>query len=472
MAAVLVHIDLDGDRAHPASLAALAAGRLVASSWGATLYAAVIARDTVDGRNPDSTTHALTTEQVPGFEALQPELARAGADKIVVALTDVPVTPLWASVGAAWQGVLDHLRPRLVLFGADAPSAIEVAPRTGAKIGARLLVRARPLGVEDVELRDRDGGYVRAQDSGAAVVLVGAAPAQPAADDDVDVIVLALPGGGDERIEVTGSAALAPADSCAAIVVLGDDVAQDAAAAAAATALADKLGARVIDVARERARARAVRDDRRRRERVRRRRRVDGRPRRPRRKVRRRGRAGRARRDPRRAREEAGAAVMTDELEGVTTPWRPPDKRPIAVWLGSAAPVRSIRWLDGALAAAAKLGATNAIAAGEPELARPRGGSRVARAGRQPRRDDRPAARLPRLGADRGRRDSPAGASTILVDEASRPERFAEVAAIAELLDAAQLTHVVVARAGRQGAARAGARRARSSRRCACAGRR
>lgn len=107
-------------------------------------------------------------------------------------------------------------------------------------------MRARPLGVEDVELRDRDGGYVRAQDSGAAVVLVGAAPAQPAADDDVDVIVLALPGGGDERIEVTGSAALAPADSCAAIVVLGDDVAQDAAAAAAATALADKLGARVI----------------------------------------------------------------------------------------------------------------------------------------------------------------------------------------------------------------------------------
>ncbi len=34
-------------------------------------------------------------------------------------------------------------------------------------------------------------------------------------------------------------------------------------------------------------------------------------------------------------------------------------------------------------------------------------------------------------------------ATTILVDEASRPERFPEVAAIAELLDAAQLTHVV-----------------------------
>ena len=33
--------------------------------------------------------------------------------------------------------------------------------------------------------------------------------------------------------------------------------------------------------------------------------------------------------------------------------------------------------------------------------------------------------------------------TTLLVDEASRRERFAEVAAIAELLDAVQLTHVV-----------------------------
>ena len=35
------------------------------------------------------------------------------------------------------------------------------------------------------------------------------------------------------------------------------------------------------------------------------------------------------------------------------------------------------------------------------------------------------------------------GANTILVDEGSRPERWIEVAAVAELLDAAQLTHVV-----------------------------
>ena len=42
VACVLVHIDLDGDRPHPSSVAALAAGRAVASSWGATLYAALV----------------------------------------------------------------------------------------------------------------------------------------------------------------------------------------------------------------------------------------------------------------------------------------------------------------------------------------------------------------------------------------------------------------------------------------------
>jgi hypothetical protein len=129
--------------------------------------------------------------------------------------------------------------------------------------------------------------------------------------------------------------------------------------------------------------------------------------------------------------------------EGVTTPWRPPDRRPIAVWLGSAAPIRSIRWLDGALATAARFGAGNAIAAGESgwlDLA----ADRAARA------------QLSSIGVSTDLQLDylgwaqiaaavirQVGASTILVDEASRPERFAEVAALAELLDAAQLTHVV-----------------------------
>ena len=142
----------------------------------------------------------------------------------------------------------------------------------------------------------------------------------------------------------------------------------------------------------------------------------------------------------------------------------------VAVWLGSAPPVRSIRWLDGALAAAAKFGAATAIAAGERDLARSRRRSRDARRPRERRRPDRSAARLSRLGADRrgggarARRDAPS-----LVDEASRPERFPEVAAIAELLDAAQLTHVVALAPDGDGRSREPHRAAASCRRCACA---
>ncbi len=121
----------------------------------------------------------------------------------------------------------------------------------------------------------------------------------------------------------------------------------------------------------------------------------------------------------------------------------------IAVWLGSAPPARTIRWLDGVLHATAKFmrgenpPAVLAVAAGDStwlDLA----SDRATRAGI-------PAAgvaldlQLDYLGwaqvmAAVARQIN---ATTILVDEASRPERFAEVAALAELLDLAQLTRVV-----------------------------
>jgi hypothetical protein len=115
----------------------------------------------------------------------------------------------------------------------------------------------------------------------------------------------------------------------------------------------------------------------------------------------------------------------------------------VAVWLGTAAPARTIRWLDGALAAAGKLGAATAVAAGEAawlDLA----ADRAIRAG-LPCAGVATDLQLDYLGwaqvmAAVARHLS---ATTILVDEASRPERFPEVAAIAELMDAAQLTHVV-----------------------------
>jgi hypothetical protein len=116
---------------------------------------------------------------------------------------------------------------------------------------------------------------------------------------------------------------------------------------------------------------------------------------------------------------------------------------PVAVWLGAATPVRSVRWLDGALETAAKFPEAIAVAAGHPswlDLAVDRASRLRLRCIGVPT-----DLQLDYLGwaqvmaAVAGK----LGATTILVDEASRAERFAEVAAIAELSDAAQLTHVV-----------------------------
>lgn len=254
MATVLVHIDLDpvDGRPHPSSLVALAAGRHVASSWGATLYAAVIVHDpAADKPASDSVTKMVEVPKLPGLDLVQARLARGGADKVVVALCDAPVEPLWAITGSSWQGVLDHLRPRLVLFGADTPSASELGPRTAARIGARLFLRARSLGVDDVELRDRDGGYARIHDSGATVVLVGHAPSVTKARDtnddvDVDTLVVSVSTGADPRIELAGTVPADVAHSGGPIIALGDDVIGDAAIARDAQVLADQLGGHLV----------------------------------------------------------------------------------------------------------------------------------------------------------------------------------------------------------------------------------
>jgi len=244
--AVLVHIDLDGERPHPSSLAALAAGRAIASSWGGTLYAALVLQDPNERVAPDTTGKISTSSKLQGVGPIQSSLARAGADKVVIAVTDTPVAPLWSAIGGAWGTILDQLRPRLVLFGADSPSTAELGPRTGARIGARLLMRARILGGEEVELRDRDGGYVRASDTGAAVALIGGFHPVMRGEDDVDLVVLGAPGSADSRIELVGSAPAEVAHTRGAIVALGDDVATDAGIARDAARLAALLGAPLV----------------------------------------------------------------------------------------------------------------------------------------------------------------------------------------------------------------------------------
>lgn len=114
-----------------------------------------------------------------------------------------------------------------------------------------------------------------------------------------------------------------------------------------------------------------------------------------------------------------------------------------ALWLGSAAPRRSIRWLDGALAAAAALPDATAIAAGEAtwlDLV----ADRATRAGLAslavPTDVSLDYLGWAKVAAAAARQLT---ATFVLVDEASRPERFPEVAAIAELLGAAQVTRVI-----------------------------
>ncbi len=122
---------------------------------------------------------------------------------------------------------------------------------------------------------------------------------------------------------------------------------------------------------------------------------------------------------------------------------------PVAVWLGTASPARSVRWLDGALETAAALaaavgkGPATAIAVGS-ETWLYLAADRARRAGLAAiglatdlRLDYLGWAQVAAAAARHVR------ATTVLVDEASRPERAAEVAAIADQLGLSQLTSCV-----------------------------
>lgn len=190
--AVLVQIDLDGDRPHASSLVALAAGRAIASSWGATLYAALVMHDPTGRSAPDAPAQVVSASRLAGIDEIQTALARGGADKVMVAVIDEPVGPAWAVVGTAWQRVLERLRPRLVLLGADAASASELAARTAEHLGARLLTHARAVELDELELRDRDGSRARVSDAGTAVALIGGDHPALDCDDDVDLELLVV----------------------------------------------------------------------------------------------------------------------------------------------------------------------------------------------------------------------------------------------------------------------------------------
>jgi hypothetical protein len=78
--------------------------------------------------------------------------------------------------------------------------------------------------------------------------MVGRAPAIAAVPDDcdVDVVVLAMPGGRDERIELVTTAPAEIAHATGTVLVLGDDIANDARVTAGAQRLARMMNAHLV----------------------------------------------------------------------------------------------------------------------------------------------------------------------------------------------------------------------------------
>jgi hypothetical protein len=65
-------------------------------------------------------------------------------------------------------------------------------------------------------------------------------------DDDIDVMVLELPGGGDPRIELASSAPAELIHTTGTLIAIGDDAAGDPEIARATARLAKALGAHVV----------------------------------------------------------------------------------------------------------------------------------------------------------------------------------------------------------------------------------
>lgn len=163
MACVLVHIEAEGDRPTPAALSALGEGRRIASTLGATLYAAALVSNSQrEGREKDkerpserrarrgtTVTADAAAKVVPPDrarahrrEALTKALGQAGADKVVVLSSDGAVAPaVWSTTGPALAAACDHLRPALVLFPATA-GGTDIAPRLAARMGAAFVSEA------------------------------------------------------------------------------------------------------------------------------------------------------------------------------------------------------------------------------------------------------------------------------------------------------------------------------------------
>jgi len=120
VANILVYIELVDDRPLPASLEALAIGRVIASRLGATNYALL----------------PCAARPSYGEDDAIMVLSRHGADKVLlITHARLASPPLFATHGAVVQAACVALPPTLVLFASTA-GARDIAPRLAAQLAA------------------------------------------------------------------------------------------------------------------------------------------------------------------------------------------------------------------------------------------------------------------------------------------------------------------------------------------------
>lgn len=115
---MLVYIRTEGVRATPASIEALGEARRIASTLGASVYAAAAVQSA-----PESCDEIIS------------QIGKAGADKIVLVHVDSLSDPaLWATRGEALVTAAARIRPLLVVFSGESFGR-DIAPRLAARIG-------------------------------------------------------------------------------------------------------------------------------------------------------------------------------------------------------------------------------------------------------------------------------------------------------------------------------------------------
>jgi len=213
MACVLVHIEADGDRPTPASLAALGEGRRVATSSGATLYAGVV----VPGDASDPRKIALADTVPPHVaaaktaqEQMVDALGDHGADKVAFVSAAGPVRPvLWATVGPALASACEKLRPALTILPASSGSH-DLGARLATRLGAAYIdeptIEHGPRGEIVLSRAVYGGGWRRRtslDDLDRAVVVTlppGRRPTRGAGE--AEVLFLEMRAAGDARIKL------------------------------------------------------------------------------------------------------------------------------------------------------------------------------------------------------------------------------------------------------------------------------